>query len=91
MADHYRIVVYVHHARVGRDPLGDLVDAFHGGQARPDVEKLADSFARAEAHGAAEKVTVLASEPRQLRNGMGRSLGCLPVRREVVFAAGVLP
>jgi hypothetical protein len=91
MGNHHRIVVNVDHMRVGRDSLGDLVDAFHRGQARADVEELGDSFARAEAHRAAEETAVLASEPRLLRNGMGRSLGRVPVGCEVVFAARVLP
>src|ERR1700736_4195053 len=57
------------------------------GRAGADVEELRDSGVRAEAHGASEEPAVLASEPRELRNGERRPLGGFPVGREGVLAA----
>ena len=91
MTDNNGVVVHVDHARIGGDPLGDLVHTLHGRQAGADVEKLADARVRAEPHDPAQELAVLASEPAQLWDRLGRPFGCLPVDREVVLAARVLP
>src|SRR5579859_7498093 len=41
--DNDDVVVHIDHAGAGRDGLGNLVDVLLGGDARPDVEELADA------------------------------------------------
>ena len=43
VGQHERVVVCVHDPAVRRGPLGDLVGVVRGGQARADVEELADA------------------------------------------------
>lgn len=56
MREDDRVVVDVDDAGVGGDALGDLVGVLGGGQARADVEVLADACPAGEVgHGAAEE------------------------------------
>jgi hypothetical protein len=83
-ADH-RIVVDVHHARVRRDRLCHLVHAVLRGQARAEVEELADPrLSGQEADHAADERPVVADDPRDVGEGGEQLLRGLPVGGEII-------
>jgi hypothetical protein len=84
---HHRIVVRVHHAGVRVDALRDLMHVLIGGQPGADVQELRDSLAGARIHRPLQEATILAGEPRELRDSTRLAIRGFPVGREVILAA----
>jgi hypothetical protein len=58
MPEHDRVVVRVHDPRLRRDPLCDLMEVGFGGDARPDVQELAQAGLGGGAHGPVHEAPV---------------------------------
>jgi hypothetical protein len=85
--EHDRVVVDVHHPRVGRDALRDLVHVLGGRQSRADVEELPDTvLLHQRGHRAAQEVAVVPYVEVPARIGGERGGGRVPVGRVVVLA-----
>jgi len=83
-----RIVVGVHNAAGGRDPLGDLMGVTGARQAGANVEKLPDTrFAGQVADRAREELPVLPGGDACHRQSLQGEFGGRAIDREVVLAA----
>jgi hypothetical protein len=82
-----RIDVDVDHPAFRNHPLGDLMHVAHGGNARPEVQKLTDSLFGTEPNRSAEERPVLLRRPLRLRYHLDQPVGQLPIRRKVARAA----
>jgi serine-type D-Ala-D-Ala carboxypeptidase len=88
VGQHHRVIVHVHHAALRRRALGYLVRVVRGGQARTDVQELADpGLADQVPHRPPQEYPVPARRADDVRVRRDHPLSGYPVDGEVILPA----